>query len=372
MRRRKTKISARFFICALYFISLFFFLSSINAAPDAKVIQSRAKEYMNVYLKTGKFSGSILIAQKGQVLLSEGYGMANYELDVANTAKTIFRIGSVTKQFTATAIMQLQEKGLLNVDDPLKKYIADYPNGEKITLHHLLTHTSGIVNVSSVPEHQQNLILPTPLEKVILSFKGLPLEFTPGEKFKYCNSGYHLLGYIIEKVSGKSYGDFLEENIFQPLQMRNSGFDRNSLVLKNRASGYTHDNNVLTNAPYVNVAVTFAAGALYSTVEDLYLWDRALYTEKILKKISLDKMFTPFKGGYGYGWIIDTAFNRKRIHHAGGHMGFQANISRFVDDDVCIIILSNMLPVEMRNIDKDLTAIVFGEKYELPKDSSER
>ncbi len=351
----------------VFVISLFLLFPALNTARDTQTLQSKVDEYIN--RKMEKFSGSILIARKGKVLVSKGYGMANFEHDIPNTPQTKFRIGSVTKQFTATAIMQLQEKGLLNVDDPLKKYIEDYPNGEKITLHHLLTHTSGIVNVSSIPEHRMNLMFPTPVEKTILLFKDKPLEFPPGEKFKYCNSGYHLLGYIIEKVTGKSYEEFLEENIFQPLNMMNSGFDRNRTILKNRASGYAHDdNNVLINAPYINAPVTFSAGGLYSTVEDMYIWDRALYTEKILKKSSFDKMFTPFKGNYGYGWRIDKILNHECIHHAGGHYGFQANIARYVDDDVCVIILSNMVPIRTRILLKDLTALVFGEKDEQLED----
>jgi CubicO group peptidase (beta-lactamase class C family) len=151
--------------------------------------------------------------------------------------------------------------------------------------------------------------------------------------------------------------------------MMNSGFDRNRTILKNRASGYAHDdNNVLINAPYINAPVTFSAGGLYSTVEDMYIWDRALYTEKILKKSSFDKMFTPFKGNYGYGWRIDKILNHECIHHAGGHYGFQANIARYVDDDVCVIILSNMVPIRTRILLKDLTALVFGEKDEQLED----
>jgi len=361
MTKIKNTFLVKVLLVTVYATGLLFLNAAPISAHDAQDLQFIVDEYIQ------KFSGSILVARNGEVLVKKGYGMANYEHDIPNTPQTIFRIGSVTKQFTATAIMQLQERGLLSVDDSLAKYIPDYPNGDKITLHHLLSHTSGIVNISSIPEHRTNLMLPTPLEKTISLFKNKPLEFSPGERFKYCNSGYQLLGYIIEKVSGKSYEEFLEENIFQPLDMADSGMDKHSTILKNRAAGYTHDeNNILINAPYMNAPVTFAAGSLYSTVEDLYRWDRALYTEKILKKASLDKMFTPNKGNYGYGWRIHEILNHKCIHHAGGQYGFQANIARFVDDDTCIILLSNVLPVKLRKIFEDITAFVLDEKIESP------
>ena len=334
-----------------------------------KDIESKVDEYIDAYLKMGNFSGSILIAREGKILLSKGYGMANFEHDVPNTAQTKFRLGSITKQFTAMAIMQLQEKGLLNVDDPIKKYIPDYPNGERITIHHLLTHTSGIPNLTSFPDYRRTMMIPSPVEKTIERFKDKPLEFTPGEKLKYSNSGYILLGYIIEKVSGKSYEAYLKENIFQPLNMVNTGYDHHSTLLKHRAAGYALTDKGLINAPYNDMSIPHGAGALYSTVEDLYLWDRALYTEKLVKKGSLNKMFTPFKENYGYGWVITSLFNHKRIGHGGRIVGFSTSISRYIDDDVFIVVLSNIANAPIEKISEDLAAIVFGEECELPKDS---
>jgi len=368
MNKEKSKTQIQSTISISFFISILLLVFILCLSSTAQPIQSKADEYIRAYVEMGRFSGSVLISQKGKILLSKGYGMANYEHDIPNTPQTKFRLGSVTKQFTATAIMQLQEKGLLTVDDPLKKYIPDYPNGEIITIHHLLTHTSGIPDLTNFPEHRQTIMIPSPVEKTILRFKDKPLEFPPGEKFKYSNSGYLLLGYIIEKVSGKTYEEFINENIFKPLQMTNSGYGHHSPILKNRASGYEYDENGLINAPYVDMSMPHGGGALYSTIEDLYLWDRALYTEKILKKISLDKMFTPFKQSYSYGWRIDSIFNHKRIHHAGSIFGFQAYIARYVDDNSCLILLSNRRPIETEKMIRDLTALLFGEKYELPKD----
>jgi CubicO group peptidase (beta-lactamase class C family) len=351
--------------CGIFTIILFFLLSVLCVAQD---IAAKVDEYINAQMKLGNFSGSILIAQGDKILVSKGYGMANLELDVSNTPQTKFRLGSVTKQFTSMAIMQLQEKGLLNVNDPIKKYISDYPNGDKITIHHLLTHTSGIPNLTDFPDFTETMMIPSPVEKTIERFKNKPLEFEPGEKFSYSNSGYVLLGYLVEKISGKSYESFLNENIFQPLNMTNSGYDHNSTILKNRASGYSLGKDGLINAPYIDMSLPIGGGALYSTVEDLYLWDRALYTEKLVSKASLEKMFTPFKEDYGYGWAITELFNRKRVSHSGGINGFSCNISRYVNDDVCVIVLSNIEHAPVGQMAKDLAAIVFGEKYELPQE----
>jgi CubicO group peptidase (beta-lactamase class C family) len=334
----------------------------------AQDVATKVDEYLTAQTKLGAFSGSVLIAQGGKVLLSKGYGMANLELDVPNTPQTKFRLGSVTKQFTAMAIMQLQERGLLDVNDPINKYIPEYPNGEKITIHHLLTHTSGIPNLTDFPDFLETMMLPSPVEKTIERFKNKPLEFEPGEKFSYSNSGYVLLGYLIEKISGKSYEDFLNENIFQPLNMTNSGYDHSNTILKNRASGYSLGTDGLNNAAYIDMSLPLGGGSLYSTVEDLYLWDRALYTERLVGKTTREKIFTPFKEEYAYGWSVSDLYKHKRISHSGGINGFSSNISRYLDDDICIVVLSNYEHSVIGKIAKDLAAIAFGEKYELPQE----
>ena len=341
---------------------------SIPTTETAQYIESKVDEYIGAYLKMERFSGSVLIAKDEEILLKKGYGMANYEHDVPNTPYTKFRLGSITKQFTSMSIMQLQEKGLLNVNDPIKKYITDYPDGEKITIHHLLTHTSGIPNFTSFPNYRETMMLLSPAEKTIERFKDKPLEFMPGEKYKYSNSGYILLGNIIEKVSKKSYEEYLKENIFHPLNMINTGYDHHSPLMRHRASGYSSSSDGLINVPYIDMSIPHGAGALYSTVEDLYIWDRALYTEKLVSKSSLERIFTPFKENYGYGWQITESFNHKHISHGGGINGFRTYISRYVDDDVCIIVLSNFEHSPTQKISNDLAAIVFGENYELPKE----
>ncbi len=348
-------------------ILLYVFIFSI--ACIAQDIESKVDEYVNAYVKMGRFSGSILIAQNGKVIISKGYGMANYEHDVPNTRQTKFRIGSITKQFTSMAIMQLQEKGLLNVDDAVKKHIPDYPDtGNKITIHHLLTHTSGIPNFTSFPDYVKTIMMPSPVEKTVERFKDKPLDFEPGEKYSYSNSGYILLGYVIEKVTGKSYEEYIQENIFKPLKMNDTGYDHYTTLLKHRATGYDLTDDGPVNADYIDMTVPHGAGALYSTVEDLYTWDRALYSEKLVSKNSLEKIFAPFENNYGYGWGITKLFNRKCTRHGGGINGFRSDIIRFVDDDACIIVLSNIESAPVNRISKDLAAILFGEKYELPRE----
>lgn len=331
-------------------------------------LNSQITDYLNARVAVNNFTGSVLVARSGEVIFSQGCGMANYELDVPNTPQTIFRLASITKQFTALAIVQLQEQGLLNVRDTISKYIPDYPEtGKIISIHHLLTHTSGIPSYTSFPDYLETMMLPSPAEKTIAKFKDLPLEFQPGEKFSYSNSGYTLLTYILEKVSGKSYETYLQERIFQPLGMQNSGYDRPNLIIKNRAAGYAPGSNGLENAIYIDMSVPSGAGGLYSTVEDLYRWDRALYTEKLVSKSSLEQIFTADKNEYGYGWVVSNTFDRRLVWHNGGINGFSTTIMRFIDDGVCAIVLSNSETAPAERICQDLAAIVFGEKYEFPQ-----
>jgi CubicO group peptidase (beta-lactamase class C family) len=356
-------------ISLLGFPSILLFLSVFSAAGNAQDIETKVDDYIKAHIKSGNFSGSILIAYGNEMLVCKGYGMANIEHGILNTPKTKFRIGSITKQFTAMAIMQLQQKGFLSTEDPLTKFLPDYPDGDKITIHHLLTHTSGVVNFTSLPELEDFKILKLPVKRTIELFKNKPLDFEPGTSYRYSNSGYILLGYIIENVSKKSYAECLKENIFNPLNMKDSGYDSHSEIQKDRAAGYVLDRDGLVNADYIDMSIPHGAGALYSTVEDLYRWDRALYTEKLVKNDSLKKIFTPFKENYGYGWLISKKFKRECFGHGGGIEGFKANISRYPESNTCIIVLSNFEHAPVSNISQDLAAILFGERYELPEKS---
>jgi CubicO group peptidase (beta-lactamase class C family) len=341
----------------------------LSPVAKAQTDQQKAKRFdsiCEVYSKKNMFSGSVLIAKNGKVLLSKGYGMANYSYDIPNTSTTKFKLASVSKQFTAMAIMILQEKGKLSTDDKLNKYIAGYPNGDKITIHHLLTHSSGIHNFTDLPVFDSIMARPHTLEQNIKHFKNLPLDFEPGTKFNYSNSGYVLLSYIIEKASGKNYGDYIQEAIFQPLGMKNSGLYSNTTVLKNYAEGYSEGSNGLEHPTHIDMSIPSGAGALYSTVEDLYLWDRALTTEKLVKRSTLEKIFTPFKDGYAYGWMIQEFRGHKLQMHRGGIQGFSTVINRFPNEDLTIIILKNVDNYKLFPDNKIASAVMFNEKYSLP------
>ncbi|MDQ6787728.1 MAG: serine hydrolase [Acidobacteriota bacterium] len=363
------RLTALVALC-LVFVS---YASAQNAVlPSSQQITAKVDEYMNAAVHVDGFSGSILVARDGQPVVSKGYGMANVELDVPNSPQTVFRLGSVTKQFTAMAIMMLQERGKLNVNDPACKYLSDCPAAwQPITVKNLLTHTAGVPNYTGFPDFAKTAVLPTTNAAMIAQLKDKPLEFAPGEKFAYSNSGYYLLGAIIERASGKSYADFLQENIFTPLGMKQTGYDVSARIIKNRAAGYARQGGEIVNAAYMDMTIPYAAGAMYSTTGDLLLWDQALYTEKLVSRKTLDEIFTPFKSNYGYGWSISKKFDRQEISHGGGIYGFATEIDRFPADKVTVVVLSNVEGAPAGRIAGDLAAIVFGAAYEIPKERKE-
>jgi len=323
--------------------------------------------------KTG-FMGSVLVAKGGAVLFEKSYGMADLEWDVPNTPDAKFRLGSITKQFTATAILQLQEHGKLSVDDPITKYVDGAPEAWKgISIHHLLTHTSGIPSYTEFPDFAKPKFMRVPLAplEIVMLSKDKPLEFQPGEKWKYDNTGYVLLGYIIEKVSGENYSEYLKKHVFEPLDMKDSGYDWSRTVLQQRASGYHWGGASYLNAEYLDMSLPHAAGSLYSTVRDLYRWDRSLYTEKVLSKKSLDRMFTPVKNDYAYGWFVTRSKDRTRVTHGGGINGFATIITRYPDQQAVVIVLSNVENGDSGGIATRLANILFDEPVELPWDRKE-
>lgn len=331
-------------------------------------ISPKVDEYMDALVKAGWFNGSILIAREGKVLVSKGYGMANVELEVPNTPQTKFRVGSITKPFTAMAILLLQERGKLGLQDSICKFVADCPAGwQPITIHNLLSHTSGLAKHDKAGEYLKTAMNRMSVTQLIDSFKNKPSDFKPGEKFDYNNNGYILLGYVIEKVSGQSYEMFLKENIFAPLKMADTGYDNHDPIIKNRAAGYRAEGGKLFNAAYIDQSQPFSAGALYSTTGDLLRLDQALYEGKLLSPKTTDSMFTPVVGIYGYGWFANKQLNRAAIFHPGGVPGFSAMITRFPENKVLIVMLGNLDNARIIRASNDLGAIVFGEKYEVPR-----
>jgi len=336
-----------------------------NGHRDDAALSQKVDAYLRPYLDLNGFSGSILIAKGGRILLSKGYGLANYEWNVPNTPQTKFHLGSVSKTFTAAAIMILQEQGKLNVHDPLSKFIPDYPNGDRIKLHHLLTNTSGIPNVNNFAEYNNLSKFPHTPTDLIPLFKNKPLDFEPGTRpYTESNSNYNLLAFIIEKLSGQTYGEFLKQNLFDPLALNDTRHDGDAnAIISNKASGYLPAGLTgVENAPYLDWSTKTGNGSIYSTVEDLFRWDRALYTEKVLKRSSLQQMFSE-----QYGWFSGKRLNRNAVRMNGRSPGFNSDFQRYTDDDVCIIVLGNNYTPTATAIGADLAKMVFGEKYDPPK-----
>ncbi len=352
----------------LRYVMMASFLLTTCSAQDT----ARMEQVVQSYVSSKQFMGSVLVARDKDVLFSKGYGSANLEWDIPNTPTTKFRLGSVTKQFTAAAILLLEERGKLKIEDPIKKVLPDAPAAwDKITLFHVLTHTAGIPNFTSLPEYPKLEPFPITPEQIVGLFRDKPLEFSPGEKMEYSNSGYILLGYLIEKVSGESYQDFIQKNIFTPLGMKDSGYDSNSAIIPRRAAGYAPGENGPVNAGYVHMSIPFSAGALYSTAEDLLRWEQGLFGGKLLSAESLAKMTAPFKSDYAFGLIVRTVKGRKVIEHAGGIEGFNTYLAYFPEDKLTVVALGNLNGSAPEQIGNSLAALAHGDKVILPSERKE-
>lgn len=323
--------------------------------------------FLQMRADEGALRGSVLVAVKGQVLLEKGYGFANEEWSIRNTPTTRFRIASLTKQFTAACILLLQERHLLSVNDPVSKYIPDLPAAwQPITLHELLTHTSGIPNYAEMPEVEKTLNRTGASPRQLVDLVATrPLEFKPGTKLKYTNTGYVLLGMVIEKVSGLAYGDFLTQNIFHPLGMTDSGYDYPSIILGRRASGYMRHDGKVTNADFIDMSIPYAAGSIYSTVEDMLRWSEALAHGQLLSKRSSDAMFALYPEAslqgqhYGYGVVLAHRFGRDLQYHGGGVKGFESVIQRYPKDGMCIVVLENLDPTAPWDLGDRIASLLF-------------
>lgn len=319
-----------------------------------------ADTYLNKLTQEQAFSGAVLVATNGTVVFAQGYGLANREHGIANTTNTVFRLASVSKQFTAMCILILQEEHKLNVTNLISQYVEGSPEAwSAITIHHLLTHTAGIPNFTGFPDNLRFERLPTTVAATVSRFKDKPLDFEPGTKMRYSNSGYVLLGYIIEKVTGKSYGEFVAERIFQPLGMKQSGYDHPSDILPGRASGYSRRGTNIINCIPFAMDTPHAAGALHSTVGDLLIWDQALYSDRLVSASTLKAMFTPFKEDYCYGWFHGHFGGRIGYGHGGGISGFATQVIRLTNERVYVAVLSNFDWAKSSDIAKELCALWF-------------
>lgn len=343
-----------------------------KATPSVAPNVSRMEQVVESFVANKQFMGTVLVAHGDDVLLDKGYGLADIEWDVPDSPKTKFRLGSITKQFTAASILLLQERGKLSVHDPVKKYMPDAPAAwDKITIFNLLTHTSGIPNFTSFPSYRSLEPFPQTPEQLVALFKDKPLDFQPGESWSYSNSGYVLLGYLIEKISGEGYAQFVQENIFKPLGMEDSGYDSNSAVIKDRASGYAPSPKGFVNAGYIDMTIPFSAGALYSTTGDLFCWERGLFGGKLLSPASLKEMTTPFKNDYAFGLGVRTMNGHEVISHNGGIEGFNTSMAYYPQDKVTVIALANVNGSAPDEIANDLGVLALGGNIVLPSERKE-
>jgi CubicO group peptidase (beta-lactamase class C family) len=346
--------------------------AATGACPNPAFLK-QAQAALQAYSQADLFSGAVLVAVDGKPVLRQGVGLAERELGVANTPGTKFRIGSITKQFTATAILQLQEAGKLSIDDPISKYYKDAPPAwSKITLKHLLTHTSGIPSYTGLPGFfEKEARQPHTPEELIKLTRDKPLEFEPGSRFAYDNSGYILLGYVVEKVSGQRYADYVQQHIFTPLGMTSSGYDDSGRLIPGRAAGYDRGpDGQLHNAAFLDMSVPYAAGSLYSTVDDMLTWDQAIYAAKLLKPESLKAMATDYGNKYGFGFVVDQKWGQDRIWHNGGINGFTASFQRYPKARVTAVALNNQQSPATDKVATDLAGLCLGSEV-YPKEVAE-
>jgi CubicO group peptidase (beta-lactamase class C family) len=317
-------------------------LAAAQTAADS-ALAAKSAALIAPLVDADQFSGAVLVARNGVPIFRRAFGLANREWGVANTPDTKFRIGSITKQFTATAILQLAQAGKLSIDAPVAKYYSEAPPAwSGITIRHLLTHTSGIPSYTNIPHFfdQQARLDRTP-EEIIELTRDQPLEFAPGSQYVYDNTGYVILGYIIEKVSGERYADYLQRHIFAVLGMKSSGYDVSETIIPKRAAGYSREKDQFINARFIAMTEPYAAGSLYATVDDMLTWDQALYAAKILTPASLQAMFTDYGHSYGFGWVINQQYGHPRVLHAGGINGFITRFDRYPQDKLTILVFSN-------------------------------
>lgn len=350
-------IGAKKYILISYALLLLFNYSSGQNEPNLQLTKDLDQMFSEQFNSTTP-GCAVLVAKKGQIIYNKAFGLANMELSVPMQVDMVFRIGSITKQFTAVAILQLVEKGKIALSDSLQKFIKNFPSMEyPVRIENLLTHTSGLVDYMSLGSHQPFAWrMDFKQEQVIDLIKNVPLEFKPGSKFKYSNSNYFLLGHIIEQISGISYQQYLEQNIFISIGLTNTYYGSDTLIIPNRISGYKKIATRYLNAEYLSMTLPFAGGALLSNVEDLFKWNKALHSYRIVKKETLDKAQSAYRlsdgsfSEYGYGWFIMGTKGSETVEHGGRIDGFRANAIYLPSDDVFVVTFFNSENDEFLNL----------------------
>lgn len=366
----------KFQILGFFLLTLVFTLAC-TATEKSKANSSKSEkidELLSLYTEYDVFQGAALIVHEGKVIYKNGFGMANMEWDIPNTEDTKFLIASMTKSFTSMLVMQLVAENKLELNKTVSSYLPEYPKekGDQITIHHLLTHSAGLGHDDTEEEKKYNRP-----KDMVKQFSNAPLEFTPGERFEYSNSGYTLLGYIMETVTGKSYEDLLQERIFDPLNMTNSGFYRHRPIIKQMANGYNNSYGQYYNTDNSDETSAYAAGAIYSTVGDMFLWDQALSTDSLLAKEYRDLLFQkhmvdPSYGHYGYGWeIIDKQIGKtservKTFGHSGSINGFRSLYTKIPSSNTTIIFFSNSSKAYLTSMTTAVTGILYEKDYDFP------
>lgn len=354
---------------------LIFFTSFLSVANQIK--SKEIDKLLTQYHQLEQFNGVALVSHKGKVLFNKGYGKANFEWDIDHTVDGKFKIASITKQFTAMLILQLVEQKKLKLDAKLIEYYPDYraDTGSKITIRQLLNHTSGLGNFFHLEGYKAvEARNPYTLDEFISKFCSEELNFEPGTQFRYSNAGYTILGKVIEQVTGKSYSEVLTQKILKPLNMNNSGFNQQHSVLNNRVTGYERLLNRLEHPSFIDMSVPFSAGSMYSTAMDLYLWDRGLAENKILSKQLTTVLYQVTEHrNYAAGWLVDIFPEERfgkpltRVHHGGMIPGFNANISRVLEDDTLVVLLDNTGGAPMTAITEKVLSIIYDKDYEEPE-----
>jgi len=341
---------------------------SFTQETNSVALASRIDKIMQARQGSGDFNGTVLVARRGKIVYEHAFGPANREWNIANDLRTKFEIGSMTKQFTAMLVLQLVNEGKLRLDGRVSEYLPYYrPDiGQRVTISELLSHTSGIPNFINAPGFLDGPASRAHygVEEFVQKYCSDDLHFAPGSKFEYSNSGYFLLGAILEQVSGKSYETLLQERIFQPLGMKDSGYAHSEMIIDHRAAGYERTSSGLRNARYYDMSIPYAAGALYSTVEDLFLWDQALYGERLLPASLRDLFFKPNLESYGYGWGLlvpkaGSPYAGESIPmHGGAIFGFQSVIERIVQHREVIVLLDNTDSPKLMEIAVDIRQVL--------------
>ena len=331
----------------LQMIVIFLLFVQLNTLTYSQTLNSKIDSLLEEKYKPNDPGAVFLITKKGKIIYQKAFGLADIELNSSMKVESVFEIGSITKQFTAMAILMLYEQGKLKLDDEITKFIPDYPtNGNKITIHHLLTHTSGIcsfTDMKSINEISKKDLTPVEL---IDFFKNEPMDFKPGEQFKYNNSGYVILGYIIELLTGKSYGDYIEQNILQKIGMESSIYASHKKIIKNRASGY-QDKNGYINCTYISFTIPYSSGSLMSNAEDMFKWQQAIRNNLLISKQTTEKMFKNYnlnngeKINYGYAWHIKEINGVPTNEHGGSIFGFKSMSVYIPSEDIYVIGLTN-------------------------------